>query len=101
MFKRVTWFAVGAAAGVGGSAYAKKRVKEAIDRLAPEHVQQVARHKARMIGGRVVGAAREGRSAMHEREQELRGRRPGQPAAIETSARVGGANAIRGRQTAR
>lgn len=87
MFKRVTWFVTGAAAGVGGSLYAKRRVKAAVDKLAPEHIQEAAKARARAFGSHVSEAVREGRAAMHEREAELRGRPTRHPNAIATTAR--------------
>jgi hypothetical protein len=88
VFKRVTWFVTGAAAGVGGGLYAKRRVKQAIDRLAPEHVQAAAKAKAQELGDQVVEAVREGRAAMRAREAELRGMSPRRRQAIDTTARA-------------
>ena len=88
MFKRVTWFVTGAAAGVGGSLYAKRRVQQAIDRLTPEYVQEAAKAKARAVGDTVADAVREGRQAMREREAELRGEPSPLGRAIDTTARV-------------
>jgi hypothetical protein len=106
VFKRVTWFATGAAAGLGGAVYARRRVREAVGRLAPEHVQQAARDRARAAAERVADAVREGRAAMREREQELRDNRPGHTTVIDTTGRASGRpgaepNSIQARQAAR
>ena len=63
MFRRLFWLAVGAAAGFSGSMWIQRRVKQAVDRFAPEHVQQDVR-----------AAWEEGRTAMRRREAELRRR---------------------------
>lgn len=63
MFRRLFWLAVGAVAGFSGSMWIQRRVKQAVDRFAPESVQQDVR-----------AAWDEGRSAMRRREAELRRR---------------------------
>ena len=70
--KRVTWFAVGAAAGAGGSLYARRKTRQAWERMQPTNVAKMAAVKARGAGRSVVDAVREGRSAMKEKEAELR-----------------------------
>jgi hypothetical protein len=63
VFKRLFWLTVGAAAGFTGSVWLQRRVKQAVDRFTPEHVQ-----------ADVKAAFTEGRTAMRAREQELRSR---------------------------
>jgi hypothetical protein len=63
MFKRVFWLTVGAAAGFGGSVWLQRRMKQAVDRFAPENVQSD-----------VKAALSEGRAAMRAKEAELRAR---------------------------
>jgi hypothetical protein len=63
VFKRLFWLLVGVAAGFTGSVWLQRRVKQAVDRFTPEHVQADVR-----------AAFREGRVAMRDREAELRGR---------------------------
>lgn len=63
MFKRLFWLALGVIAGLSGSYWLQRRVRQAVDRLAPEQVQADVR-----------AAWQEGRSAMREREQQLRAR---------------------------
>ncbi len=77
MIKRVTWFVGGVAAGIAGAGYAKKRVKEAAANVAPAQMAKSAASKARAKTRDVVDAVREGRSAMHQHEDELRARREG------------------------
>jgi hypothetical protein len=67
MMRRAMWFAAGAAAGVSGSYYARRKVREAAERYKPVNV-------ARGAAGRIVEAVREGRSAMAAKEAELRAR---------------------------
>jgi hypothetical protein len=63
--KRVVWFAAGAVAGVSGSAYARRKVREAAVRYRPVSM-------AKGAVDRVTDAVREGRRAMVAREAELR-----------------------------
>jgi hypothetical protein len=72
VFKRLFWLTVGVSAGFGGSYWIQRRIRHAVDRLAPEHVQED-----------VKAAWAEGRIAMRTRELELRRRyqRPSGPAA--------------------
>lgn len=73
--KRLTWFVAGAAAGATGANYATKKVKRTAAQLAPANVAKGAASRAKQSGLRVVDAVREGRSAMHAREDELKARR--------------------------
>ena len=52
--KRLVWFAAGAAAGVGGTAYAKRKAREAAERYRPVNL-------AKSAVDRVADAVREGR----------------------------------------
>jgi hypothetical protein len=65
--KRLVWFAAGAAAGVGGTAYAKRKARQAADRYRPINM-------AKGAVDRVAEAVREGRSAMAAKEAELKSR---------------------------
>lgn len=67
MFKRVVWFGVGAVAGAGGSAWAQRKIKAQVERVQP----------ARLVGSAgdaLRAAVADGRSAMREREVDLRRR---------------------------
>jgi len=75
MIKRVTWFVGGVVAGAAGAGYAKKKVKSTAAHLAPTNVVKVASVKVRDQGRHVVGAIKEGRAAMHAREDDLKARR--------------------------
>ena len=81
VFKRLTWFGLGAAAGATGYVWAQQRVRRELDALGPDHIVVVAGNQARRVGkqvGRTVtGAVGEGRSAMRDREDELLARRDG------------------------
>jgi hypothetical protein len=70
--KRVTWFVMGAAAGAGGSVYARHKARVAWQRVQPTNVAKIAAGKARDAGRSVADAVREGRRAMHDKEAELR-----------------------------
>ena len=72
MFKRVKWFVAGAAVGASGSVYARRKARAAAGKFRPA---AVARNTAVRVKGRasdVAEAVRVGRTAMRERETELR-----------------------------
>jgi hypothetical protein len=69
MMKRTLWFALGAVAGATGSAYAKRKAREAAARYTPANL-------ARGAVDRVTDAVREGRAAMAAKEAELRASPP-------------------------
>ena len=79
MFKRLTWFGIGAAAGATGFVWAQQRVRRELDALGPDHLAVVAAHQAgrvtRQAARTVAGAVSDGRSAMRDREDELLARR--------------------------
>ena len=83
--KRIVWFAAGAAAGAGGTVYASKKVKrvaqEAAERLKPVNVAKSAVVSVRGRFDDLADAIREGRSAMRDKEAELKAARE-EPARI-------------------
>lgn len=72
MFKRVTWFALGAASGFGVAVYGYVRARESADKLAPDRVADTMVGAARAVGGTVRDAVLESREAIREVEAELR-----------------------------
>lgn len=72
MFKRVIWMGTGAAMGAGSAFWAKRKVTRAVERYLPDEMARRASASARTVGRTVRDAASEGRSAMREREAELR-----------------------------
>lgn len=69
MLKRLRWLLLGAALGVGGPAWLKRKARAAGYRYRPAGMAEAATQRAR-------AALEEGREAMHQREAELRaGRR--------------------------
>ena len=83
MMKRVTWFVSGVAAGAAGAGYAKRKVKQTAANLAPVNVARQAAGAVRDRGRHLADAVREGRAAMHAREDELRARRDQQVEALD------------------
>ena len=73
--KRITWFVTGVAAGATGVSYATKKVKQTASQLAPANVAKGAASQVKQRSRQVVDAVREGRAAMHDREDELKARR--------------------------
>lgn len=63
---------MGAAAGASGSVWAQRRLRQRIERYAPEQIADRAAASARRLGTDVKSAAEEGRVAMREREDALR-----------------------------
>ncbi len=72
--KRVVWFTMGAAAGVAGTTWTQRKVKQAAAAAKPRAVATRAAGAVRSRGADFVDALREGRLAMHQREAELRAR---------------------------
>jgi hypothetical protein len=70
--KRVFWLGVGYTAGIGTSWYAARKVKEAARRYTPEGLQTRVTDTVSGLSRDVKAAVTEGRSAMREREAELK-----------------------------
>ena len=81
--KRLTWFVTGLAAGATGASYATKKVKRTAAQLAPVNVAKGAADRAKQAGRHVADAVREGRAAMHTKEDELRARRDARVASLD------------------
>jgi hypothetical protein len=64
----MVWFGAGAASAV----YVRRKAQAAAKRLGPDHVATAAVEKARGRARQVRAAVTEGRTAMAEREAELR-----------------------------
>jgi hypothetical protein len=76
--RRLVWFTSGATAGFGGAIWIRRRIRHTVRRYAPEQLQAEATASVRRLGWDVRDAVVEGRSAMREREAELRAElRPG------------------------
>ncbi len=73
---------IGAAAGVGGSLWARRTVRRSIERHLPDRVASEARARISGAAGEVRAAIGEGRVAMAEREAELRARLLQPPGAV-------------------
>lgn len=74
MFKRVRWTLLGAVVGVGGSMWARRRVRRTVERYLPGQLGHRARQRLSIAGGDLRAAIDEGREAMTEREAELSAR---------------------------
>ncbi len=77
--KRVFWLTVGYGAGLGSSWYAARKVKAAARRYTPESLGGRVTDTVSGISKDVKAAVTEGRSAMREREAELRRPRAASP----------------------
>ena len=72
MFKRLFWLSVGLTAGFGSSFWLMRTVRRTVERLTPQRLSQDAMAGARSVGAELKTALGEGRTAMHQREAELR-----------------------------
>ena len=72
MFKRLFWLSVGLTAGVGSSFWLMRTVRRTVERLTPQRLTQDVVAGARSAGAELRAALDEGRSAMRQREAELR-----------------------------
>jgi hypothetical protein len=78
LIRRLVWFTSGATAGVGGALWIRRRILRTVRRYSPEHLHADATASVRRLGSGVRDAVAEGRSAMRQREAELRAElRPG------------------------
>ena len=78
LVRRLVWFTSGATAGLGGAIWVRHRIRRTVRRYAPEQLQAEAAASVRRLGWDVRDAVVEGRSAMRQREAELRAElRPG------------------------
>lgn len=72
MFKRLFWLAVGLTAGFGSSFWLMRTVRRTVERLTPERLTQDAVAGARSVSAELRAALDEGRTAMRQREAELK-----------------------------
>jgi hypothetical protein len=81
--KRITWFVTGLAAGAASASYATKKIKHTASQMTPVNVAKSAAGRAKQGGRKVVAAVKEGRVAMHAREDELKARRDASVATLD------------------
>ena len=72
MFKRLFWLSLGLMAGFGTSFWLMRTVRRTVERLTPHRLSQDAVAGARSVGAELKAAIDEGRTAMRQREAELR-----------------------------
>jgi CO dehydrogenase/acetyl-CoA synthase beta subunit len=72
MFKRLFWLVVGTAVGFTGSVWLQRRLRQRIERYAPEQVADRVSTSVRSITADARAAARLGREAAREKEESLR-----------------------------
>lgn len=80
MFKRLTWLTVGTGFGLGLAVWLRRAVRTRIERYRPAQVSAGLSKALRRFGDDVRAAAHEGRSAMRDREADLRRSHPEPPA---------------------
>ena len=72
MFKRLFWLTVGLTLGYGSSFWFMRKLRRAVERLAPERLSRDVVTGARSLGAEVRAALDDGKAGMRERETELR-----------------------------
>ena len=72
MFKRVRWAGLGAALGAGAAVWTQRKLRVVAGRYAPAAIAGDAVEKAASLPANLRDALSEGRTAMREREAELR-----------------------------
>ena len=72
MFKRLFWLSVGLTGGFGSSFWLMRTVRRTVERFTPQRLSQDAVAGARSVGAELKAALDEGRTAMRQREAELR-----------------------------
>lgn len=86
MIRRLVWFVAGAVGGAAGTVVAgrrvKRRVRDTVDQMAPTRVARQAGRRVRSSVEGVAEAVRDGRSAMRDKESELRARLQGRAETI-------------------
>jgi hypothetical protein len=70
--KRVVWLGIGTGLGFGMSRRINRAMRRTVERYSPERLATDASSAARRMGAQVADALAEGRTAMHERERQLR-----------------------------
>ncbi len=72
MFKRIFWLGTGLSIGFGSSFWLMRTIRRTVERLTPQRLTQDVVTGARSVGTEVKAALDEGRTAMRQREAELR-----------------------------
>ncbi|MDQ2648142.1 MAG: hypothetical protein M3Z03_01160 [Actinomycetota bacterium] len=72
MFRRLFWFGMGTGLGFGASFWLTRWVRDTAARYAPERVSSQVSTAVRGIGKDLKEAVAEGRTAMRDRERDLR-----------------------------
>ena len=74
MIKRLTWFASGVVAGIAAMRVARRKVRQTADAMKPVNIAKGAADRVRSRAHDLADAVRDARTAMHDREDELRSR---------------------------
>lgn len=72
LFRKLLWFGTGASVGFGGAMWIRNRILRTVERLMPQRIRRTVWGQAQGVGSTVASAVSEGRTAMRQREQELR-----------------------------
>ncbi len=71
--KRIVWLALGLGAGAAGAIMTARFARRQMDKVAPSTLAREARGGLLDLSRRVSESMEEGRRAMQEKEEELRG----------------------------
>ena len=72
MFKRFFWLSLGLTIGYATSIWLMRTVRRTVERLTPDRMTQDVVAGARSFAAELRAAVEEGRTAMRQREAELR-----------------------------
>jgi hypothetical protein len=76
MLRRIFWLFLGIGVGMGSSWWVTRRVKEVAARYTPERISSDMATSVRTLGRDVRLSLQDGRTAMRQREAELRADEP-------------------------
>ena len=74
--RRIFWLAIGLGAGVTGAILTARFARKQMERVSPSHLAQQARGGLLEFSKLVSESMAEGKRAMREKEEELRGNPP-------------------------
>lgn len=97
MFKRLSWLTMGTGVGFGLALWGRRKVAATLERYRPSALTATWTKTLRRLGDDLRTAGHEGRSAMHQRERQLRETLPGAPP-VEGAGVTGAEDADRARR---
>jgi hypothetical protein len=72
LFRKLLWFGTGASVGFGGAMWIRNRILRAMEAVMPRRIRRTVANQAQGVGSTLASAVREGRTAMRERESQMK-----------------------------